>query len=295
MIQTSPSINGFLVIDKPAGITSREAVDHVQHWFPQTKLGHAGTLDPSATGVLVIGVGTSGTRFIEYIQDQEKTYLTTIRLGATSTTDDVEGDITENSNVTAPNEMQLRGALQSFIGTISQRPPAYSAAWVNGVRAHTKARRGQEVNLKPRTITIHEINLLRFEYPEVDVRIHCSKGTYIRSIARDLGEKLGLGGYVLKLRRTSIGNITCDQAVTLDSSAEDAEQALLPMSIASSQLFRCDVSEDDARRMIHGLKLKGPRALPAGIVALWQNDVFFGVGRYDDVDLVLRPVKMLAY
>jgi len=286
--------NGFLVIDKPVGITSRDAVDAVQAWFPKHKLGHAGTLDPAATGVLVIGVGSAATRLIEYVQDQEKIYLTTFRLGGTSTTDDAEGEITSKTNVIPPDEEKLKTALKQFPGTISQTPPAFSAARVQGERAHTKARRGEDVILQPRQVTVHEIRWVSYQYPDLELEIRCSKGTYIRSIARDLGEVLGIGGYVQQLRRTCIGSLTCDQAVPLAATAEVAHQALLPMAVAASQLVKCDVSAEDADRLQKGQTLRGHRSgLNMGEVALWTGDRFLGIGRYDVVQESLRPVKMV--
>lgn len=286
--------NGFLVIDKPAGITSRDAVDAVQAWFPKHKLGHAGTLDPAATGVLVMGVGPAATRLIEYVQDQEKVYLTTFRLGGTSTTDDAEGEITSRTNAAPPDEEKLKAILKQFTGTISQTPPAFSAARVQGERAHTKARRGEDVILQPRQVTVHEIRWVSYQYPELVLEIRCSKGTYIRSIARDLGEALGIGGFVQQLRRTRIGSLTCDQAVPLAATAEEAHTALLPMAVAASQLVKCDVSAEDADRLQKGQTLRGHRSgLNMGEVSLWKADRFLGIGRYDVVQEFLRPVKMV--
>jgi tRNA pseudouridine55 synthase len=286
--------NGFLVIDKPAGITSRDAVDAVQAWFPKHKLGHAGTLDPAATGVLVMGVGPAATRLIEYVQDQEKVYLTTFRLGGTSTTDDAEGEITPKSNVSPPDEEKLKATLKQFTGTNSQTPPAFSAARVQGERAHTKARRGENVILQPRQVTVHEIRWLSYKYPDLELEIRCSKGTYIRSIARDFGEAVGMGGYVQQLRRTRIGNISCEQAVPLTASAEDAQRALLPMEVAGTHLPRCDVSDDVGLRLQQGQPIKGPREyLPSGDVTLWMGERFLGMGHYDSQHQVLKAAKMV--
>lgn len=285
---------GFLVLDKPAGITSREAVDHALAWFPRCKAGHAGTLDPAATGVLVIGIGPTATRLIEYVQDQEKVYHSTFHLGGTSTTDDAEGEITLTPGATAPSEATLREALQAMIGPIQQTPPAFSAARVQGVRAHTKARKGQTVVLQPRTVSVYELNLVRYAYPEVEVSIRCSKGTYIRSIARDLGSALGVGGYVQRLRRTRIGLLTCEQAVAWNASADDAANALLPLTVAVQHLQRMDVTAEQAWRMQCG------QAIPCdvsnsgeGDVALWRDQRFLGIARVDANERVIRPVKMI--
>lgn len=287
-------LNGFLVIDKPAGITSREAANIVQTWFPKIKLGHAGTLDPAATGVLVMGIGSTATRLIEYVQDQEKVYQTTFRFGGTSTTDDAEGIITPQIDVAVPDEGQVQTALKKFMGIISQTPPAYSAAKVQGERAHTKARRGEDVILQPRAVAVHEIRWIRYQYPDLELEIRCSKGTYIRSIARDLGEALGVGGYVQQLRRTRIGQLTSEQAIPLTSTLEEAQRALLPIEVAVAHLVKCDVSAEDAARLQKGQTLRGERsALQAGEVALWRGERFLGIGRYDSEHLSFKPVKMV--
>ena len=288
------SLNGFLVIDKPAGITSREAANIVQTWFPKIKLGHAGTLDPAATGVLVMGIGSTATRLIEYVQDQEKVYQTIFRFGGTSTTDDAEGVIAPQSAATAPDEDQVKTALKKFMGIISQTPPAYSAAKVQGERAHTKARRGEDVILQPRQVTVHEIRWRRYQYPDLELEIRCSKGTYIRSIARDLGEALGIGGYVQQLRRTSIGQLTDKQAIQLTATFEDAQRALLPIEVAVTNLVKCEVSAEDSVRLQKGQTLRGERSeLKSGEVALCHGERFLGIGRYDAEHQAFRPVKMV--
>jgi tRNA pseudouridine55 synthase len=283
--------SGFLVLDKPPGITSRDAVDHVLNWFPRQKVGHAGTLDPAATGVLIVGVGSIVTRFIEYVQDQEKEYVSTFTLGASSTTDDAEGKITATPDVTLITETTLRAALKRFSGLLQQMPPAFSAAKIQGERAHTKARRGEPVELKARAVTVHELELVNYHWPTLEVRIRCSKGTYIRSIARDLGQTLGCGGYVQTLRRTRIGNITNDQAIPWQATADEAQAALFPLSLAVAHLPRVDVSTEEARRLQQG------QGVPAngnatGEVSLWRNDAFIGIARVDGQRL--KPVKMVS-
>lgn len=286
------SPTGFLVLDKPAGITSRDAVDHALTWFRRCKVGHAGTLDPAATGVLVIGVGPTATRLIEYVQDQEKVYHSTFLLGGTSTTDDADGEVTPIPHATAPSETALRSAFSAMVGPISQTPPAFSAARVQGVRAHTKARKGQEVVLQPRTVTIHEMNLVRYSYPEVEATIRCSKGTYIRSIARDLGRTLGIGGYVKSLRRTHIGTLTCEQAIDWHATAEQAIAALLPLTVAVTHLPRVGISSETAWRLQCG------QAVPTSLVSdqdvsLWLDQRFLGIASVDAAHQVLRPSKMI--
>src|SRR5688572_19173855 len=200
-----PSFDGLLVLDKPAGLTSREGVDRALRWFPRgTRVGHTGTLDPLATGVLVLCVGVA-TRLTEYVQAMGKTYFTTVRLGARSDTDDADGTVTPVEGARPPGREELERCLGGFVGEIEQVPPAYSAAKVSGARAYDLARRGREVSLAARRVRVDGIDLLRYDYPEADLEVRCGKGTYVRSLARDLGERLGCGGLVQVLRRTRVG------------------------------------------------------------------------------------------
>jgi tRNA pseudouridine55 synthase len=222
-------MNGLLVIDKPVGMTSRDVVNRVQRWFPKgTKIGHTGTLDPLATGVLVVCVG-SATRLADLVQRMGKSYRSRFRLGARSDTDDANGTVTPVSGVTPPTEEQVRAVLGTFVGQIEQLPPTYSALKLGGRRAHDLARRGKEVTLTPRVVRVDAVRLLGYEWPFVDVEIDCGKGTYIRAIARDLGEKLGCGGLVETLRRTRVGPFTAEQGVGVDVSPEVGRAMLLPM------------------------------------------------------------------
>lgn len=214
--------DGFLVIDKPAGMTSRDAVNVAQRWFPRkTKIGHAGTLDPLATGVLVLCVGKA-TKLVERVQAMGKTYRATILLGAASDTDDADGTVTPSVVNAIPSEERIRELLPNFVGEIRQRPPNVSAIKVAGRRAYDLARRGQEVELKPRTVRVDAIRPLKYEWPRLDLEIDCGKGTYIRSIARDLGELLGVGGLIAALRRTRIGGFTAEMGLGVDATAEAA-------------------------------------------------------------------------
>src|SRR5262245_3651013 len=245
-------MNGLLVLNKPRGITSRDAVNRAQQWFPRkTKIGHTGTLDPLATGVLVLCVG-SATRLTEYVQDLPKTYETMLRLGARSDTDDADGTTTHVAGVVPPTIEVIQFVLETFIGIIEQVPPAYSAAHVSGERAHERARRGEEVTLKPRPVRIESIEVLGYAYPHLRLRIDCGKGTYIRSIARDLGDKLGCGGYVEALRRTRLGPFTPVQAVPLEADAASARGWLLPPLAAVAYLPRVTLYPTEAERFRTG-------------------------------------------
>src|SRR5688572_7034997 len=216
MSETNP-MNGVIVIDKPAGVTSARAVDAVKRLLPRgTKVGHAGTLDPFATGVLVLLVGRA-TKLCETMMDQPKAYEATVKLGATTETDDPESPERVTANVQPVDRAIVDAALQHFRGTIMQRPPAYSAIKVAGRRAYDLARRGQETALEARSVQVYRIEAMKYEYPLLDLSIDCGRGTYVRSIARDLGERLQTGAYLTQLRRTRVGAYTAHEALSLDS------------------------------------------------------------------------------
>ncbi len=211
---------GFYNINKPVGPTSHDIVARVRRLLrqesgPKVKVGHAGTLDPFASGVLVVAVGPA-TRLADYVQVAPKRYAAQVTLGATSTTDDVEGDITPAPDAVQPTREQVRAALERFVGTIMQRPPAYSAVHVDGKRAYKLARKGEHVAPPARRVTVHHIRLVRYDYPTVELDVLCGAGTYIRSIARDLGEALGTGGYCGALTRGAVGEFTMDAAVEIE-------------------------------------------------------------------------------
>jgi len=209
---------GLLILDKPAWISSAQAVDRIKRLLPRgSKVGHAGTLDPFATGVLVLLLGRA-TRHCQRIMDMPKTYEARIRLGATTATDDIESPEQPWQPPPAPpSRQQIEQAAQSFVGWIQQRPPVYSAIKISGRRACDRARRGAIVQLEPRPVRIYSIDVLDYAWPDLNLRIECGRGTYIRALARDLGEKLNVGGYLTALRRTRIGPFDVQQAVPLES------------------------------------------------------------------------------
>lgn len=224
-------MNGWLVIDKAGGMTSRDAVNRVQRWFPRgTKIGHTGTLDPLATGVLVLCVGST-TKLAHVVQGMAKSYAATVRLGATSDTDDADGTVTPTPAAVPPTEAGVRAALAGFVGEITQLPPAYSALKVNGRRAYDLARAGTDVTLAARPVRVDDIRLTAYEWPFAAVEIDCGKGTYVRSIARDLGAKLGVGGLVATLRRTRVGPFTAEMGVGVDADPSAGRAKLLPPGV----------------------------------------------------------------
>ncbi len=252
---TRTNVNGLLVLDKPGGMTSRTAVDGALRWFPPgTRMGHTGTLDPLATGVLVLCLGNV-TRLTEYVQRMSKTYRTTLLLGAHSDTDDADGTITAVPGASPPDSSTVARTIAGFVGEIDQVPPAYSAALVSGQRAYDLARRGREVNLKPRQVKIYQIDVVRYAWPMLELEVRCGKGTYIRSLARDLGERLGCGALVQTLRRTQVGPFITENAVTLDTPAEEARARLRPALEALADLPRLVLEPHDAIRLANGQAL----------------------------------------
>lgn len=232
---TPISPTGLLLIDKPLGLTSMDVCRRVRRRLvaggapKRVKVGHGGTLDPLATGLLVILIGKA-TRLCDTIMLGEKDYATSIDLSAFTTTDDLEGERTPVDVPSPPSEATVREVLMKFVGVIQQRPPAYSAIKVDGQRAYDLARQGREVTLAARPITIHEIQLTRYAWPALDITVRCGKGTYIRSLARDIGTSLGTGGHLTALRRTRTAAFTIAQCRTIESLPDKLVQAdLLPL------------------------------------------------------------------
>ena len=228
--------SGILVLDKPLGLTSMNAVAAVRRRAGGVRTGHAGTLDPLATGVLVIALGKA-TRSIERLMATDKRYRTEIDLTAFTATDDREGDRTEVAVATPPDEAAVRGALARFTGTVLQRPPAFSAMKVGGRRAYAAARQGTPMDLAPRPVRVDEIELVAYLWPTVTLDIRCGKGFYVRSLARDLGVALGTGGHCASIRRTAVGPFTLDEARSLDDLPRRLAPAeLLPLEAALARL-----------------------------------------------------------
>ncbi|PIZ62984.1 tRNA pseudouridine(55) synthase TruB [Candidatus Roizmanbacteria bacterium CG_4_10_14_0_2_um_filter_39_13] len=207
----------IISVYKPKGITSYDVIRKLKEKYPREKIGHGGTLDPLAEGVLVVGIGREGTRQLQIIlKGTKKTYEATIELGKTSLTDDSEGPIinTNNSHI-VPTEQELIAVLSSFKGTTLQTPPKYSAVKINGVPAYKRARRGEQFVLQPKNIIIHSIKLLKYDFPHVQIEVACESGVYIRSLARDVGTKLKVGAYVSSLIRTAVGSYTRNDSINL--------------------------------------------------------------------------------
>ena len=214
-------MNGIVIVDKPEGWTSQDVTAKLRGVFQTRRIGHGGTLDPMATGVLPVFVGRA-TRGVEFFEHAEKTYETVLKLGITTDTEDITGQVLSQAEV-AVTEEQISAVLEQFRGEIQQVPPMYSALKVGGQKLCDLARKGKEVERKPRTITIHELTLLGFCEEGVRLRVHCSKGTYIRTLCKDIGAALGCGGCMASLRRVSAGSYTIAEAIPLGEIIEAAE------------------------------------------------------------------------
>ncbi len=208
-------MHGFLLLDKSSGEPSFRSVIRLRKRLGLRRVGFAGTLDPLATGLMIFAVGEY-TKLLPYLEAKDKVYETSIVLGAVSDTYDADGDVTEveaEAEAEAPSEEAVRAVLeQNFMGVLSQVPPAHSAVQIDGMRAYDLARKGEKVELKPRQVEVFSVEILEYAYPLLRLRVHCAAGTYIRSIAHDLGQELGCGGYVKELRRMAIGDLSVDQA-----------------------------------------------------------------------------------
>lgn len=269
--------SGLILVDKPAGWTSHDVVARVRRLAGTRKVGHAGTLDPMATGLLILGLNSS-TRLLTYIVGADKEYLATIRLGATTTTDDAEGEIVGRADPTAlqaVTDAAIADGIAALTGEIEQVPSAVSAIKVDGKRAYARVRAGEEVVLKPRPVTVGVFELLQArrqqDSVDLDVRVVCSSGTYIRSLARDLGAGLGVGGHLTALRRTRVGAYEVRLAHELDTL--DTASALIPAAEAASLLFeRLELNEQQAIDLTHGRRIhiadrEGPSGEPVAAIA----------------------------
>ena len=227
----------IFLVDKPSGPTSHDIVRDVRRWTNLRRVGHGGTLDPLATGLLPIFVGLA-TRLNEYLTPYSKSYEATLLLGAATDTDDSEGEVISTGEVPALTEADVDAALAPFRGTIEQAPPRYSAVKVGGVAAHRAARAGQPLEIEPRTVTIHELELVSLELPSLKLAMRVSTGTYVRAVARDLGAALGCGAHVTEMRRTQIGDLTAADAHSpqaLEAAAQ--EERIWELSDSPARLF----------------------------------------------------------
>jgi tRNA pseudouridine55 synthase len=249
-------MNGIIIIDKPQEWTSNDVVSRLRRVFNTRRIGHGGTLDPMATGVLPVFVGRA-TRGVEFFEHAEKVYEATLRFGLTTDTEDITGRVLTETEVTL-TEADVRNVLPKFRGDILQVPPMYSAIKVNGQKLYDLARKGREVERQPRPITIHELELLAFSGSEARLRVRCSKGTYIRTLCKDIGEALGCGGCMAALRRVEAGEYTLEgsiplrQLLDISEAGEDVEHLLRPVDTMFASHEKLSLNEKQARLVKNG-------------------------------------------
>lgn len=286
------AVNGVLILDKPLGLTSNAALQTCKRLFDAAKAGHTGSLDPLATGVLPLCFGEA-TKFSQFVLDADKAYTSTFVLGVGTDTLDIEGDITARADASSVDEPTLRGAMSSLTGEIEQVPPMYSAIKRNGQPLYKLARQGLEVERAARRVSIHEFDCLAFRpgvTAEVDVAVHCSKGTYIRSLAEALGEKMGLPAHVSALRRTLAGPYALQESMSLESlekvaegGVDDLDRCLRPMDGPLAALPAVSLVESSTFYLQRGQPVLVPHAPKNGTLRLYAADQrFIGIGEVLD-------------
>ena len=285
---------GLVVVDKPAGMTSHDVVARVRRLAGTRKVGHAGTLDPMATGVLLIGVNRA-TRLLGHLMLTEKAYDAVVRLGVTTTTDDAEGGVVAEVSAARLDDQEIRNACARFVGDIEQVPSSVSAIKVDGQRAYARVRAGETVELKARPVTVHEIDVGKTDrhgdVVDVEISVRCSSGTYIRALARDVGAALGVGGHLIALRRTAVGPFVLDDARTLEELTEDF--GVLPIAEVARRCFPSyDVDDQEAAAVAVGRKLPVDLGAP-GPVALFDPSGAF-LALYEQRGEAAAPVAVFA-
>jgi tRNA pseudouridine55 synthase len=284
------SPGGLVVVDKAGGMTSHDVVSHVRRLAGTRKVGHAGTLDPMATGVLVLGVNRA-TRLLGHLLLTDKSYDATVRLGASTTTDDAEGEVVSTASTEGITDDMVREALAGFVGEIRQVPSAVSAIKVDGRRAYERVRAGEQVELQSRPVRIDEIRVHEVDGADVRFSVRCSSGTYVRAIARDLGELLGTGGHLTALRRTAVGPFGLDRARTLEQLADEFE--MIAMSEAARASFPA-YELDEAQALDVGFGRKLPIDLGSdAVVALFAPDGEF-LALYEQDGELARAVAVFV-
>ena len=246
------TLEGVLVVDKPGGMTSHDVVNRIRRVAGTRRVGHAGTLDPLATGVLLVCVGRA-TRLVEYLVGQSKTYVTTVRLGQVTNTYDAGGEVVQERPVSHITSTQIIQALAQFRGTIQQKPPIYSAIKKDGQPLYKLARQGKDVVVPLREVMIYDLSLLAVDLPEIELEMTVSSGMYVRSLAHDLGEVLGCGGHVATLRRTAVGDFLVKNAVALDTlTVDNVGDFLQSMTTAVAHLPRLDLNVSETAELTNG-------------------------------------------
>ena len=289
------NVNGVLLLDKPIGFSSNQALQKVKWLYSAAKAGHTGTLDPLATGLLPICLGEA-TKFAQYVTDADKTYLATIKLGATTTTGDAEGEVLTTSTVNV-SKQQFEQACAQFIGEISQMPPMYSALKHEGKALYEYARAGVDIERQPRLITVQNIVVDSFKGEIAKITVTCSKGTYIRTLAEDIGANLGCGAHLIGLRRTETAGYLLPNAVTIEQleamPVEVREALLLPVDSAIENLPKVILNADAAFYMMQGQAVWQTGKMPNSDLRLYdEKDHFLGLGYLQD-DGKIAPKRLI--
>jgi len=286
-------LDGVLLLDKPRGLSSNAALQRAKRLFGAHKAGHTGTLDPLATGLLPICFGDA-TKFAQALLDADKTYAAMLRLGATTTTGDVEGEVVATQPVTASRQ-EVEALLKKFVGRIAQVPPRHSALKRDGRKYYEYARAGVEIARHAREVEIRELELLSWRSPDLELRVRCGKGTYIRALAEDIGAALGCGAHLSGLSRTASGGFALADAVTLDDLQQRPEAArdaaLLPVDALVAGLARLDLEDNDALRLAQGQAVLRAE-LVDGVVRVYTAHGFAGVASV--VGGIVRPRRLCA-
>jgi len=294
-------IDGILLLDKPLGRSSNSALQKVRHLFNAKKAGHTGSLDPLATGVLPICFGQA-SKVSAYLLDSDKRYTCTAQLGITTTTGDKEGDVLQTRDITPFTEQQIEDVLEKFRGNIQQIPPMYSALKHNGQPLYKLARQGIEIERKARDVTIHALTLLEKTADSITLDVHCSKGTYIRTLAQDIGDALGFGAHLSMLRRTNVSPFDCSKLYTIEdieklAENNELEATLLPIDSALIHLPEIILTEAEANRVKNGLKVSRNDIPESDMIKMYlENGEFIGIGRcsYDEQgETRLAPKRMM--
>ena len=297
--QKGRPVNGILLLDKPLGLSSNHALQRVKRLFDARKAGHTGSLDPLADGMLPICFGDA-TKLSAFLLDADKYYWFRVKLGQTTATGDAEGEILDERPTNDISRADIERVLPQFGGEIQQLPPMYSAVKHKGKRLYELARDGVEVEREPRSVTIHRLELGAVNLPEFELTVHCSKGTYVRTLAEDIGEALGCGAHVTALRRTGVGPYTAYPMYTMDAlekTAEGGQEALdgllLPIDTALSDWPEVRVGADSAFYLKQGQAVLVPKAPTEGWVRVYQSDEFIAVGQVQD-DGRIAPKRLMT-
>ncbi len=280
----------FFLINKPSGISSHDVIYRMRRALGIKRIGHAGTLDPLASGLMIVAVGND-TKLLEYVIGHDKKYRCTFRLGAISTTYDCEGDLTEQTIQKQPTLQDIKRVLLEFSGDIYQTPPLYSAIKIQGKKAYQYAREGQSITIPERLVSIFELTLERYDFPNITIHVHCSSGTYIRSLAHDIGKRLNTGGYVTELVRTSINSCDLKDAIELDAVTKTSP--VVPFSTICPEFEYYDLSDEEARKIKMGQAIHAAQHYSGNIVLGRHKEVIVSVLQYLPNTNTLRPKKNL--